>query len=289
MAAVVPSTIVRISSSQSRAWVATLAMSWRNPSSRSRSPGLVQVGEVSHHARMMPSAATSSSVHGRGRHRSMGDGRRAAHPAAMPSPVDVPMRARAIAAYDAAADHRDDSALGFLARAADRTIASLELEPGMHVLDVASGTGTAAILAARAVAPGGRVIGIDLSEGMLEAARDKACRAGSRRRPRVPLRRHGRDRPAERLVRRRRVRVRARPRARHDRPGPRAVAAGQARWPARRHDLGAAPVGADDGCLEGRRGRRATGPRPALRPVGARDRHDDGRRDPRRGGHPRGR
>ena len=61
----------------------------------------------------------------------------------MPSDVDVRMRARAIAAYDAAADRRDDSALGFLRQAAERTVASLELEPGMRVLDAPSGTGEA--------------------------------------------------------------------------------------------------------------------------------------------------
>ena len=88
------------------------------------------------------------------------------------------MRARAIAAYDAAADRRDDRALGFLARAADRTIASLELQPGMRVLDAASGTGTTSLFAARAVAPGGRVLGVDLAASMLEVARGNATRAG---------------------------------------------------------------------------------------------------------------
>ena len=96
----------------------------------------------------------------------------------MPADVDVRMRTRAIAAYDAAADRRDDSALGFLARAADHTIASLELQPGMRVLDVASGTGTASLVAARAVAPGGQVIGVDLAGSMLEVARANATRAG---------------------------------------------------------------------------------------------------------------
>ena len=96
----------------------------------------------------------------------------------MPADVDVRMRTRAIAAYDAAADRRDDSALGFLERAADRTIESLELEPGLRVLDVASGTGTASLRAARSVAPGGQVIGIDLADAMLEVARAKATRVG---------------------------------------------------------------------------------------------------------------
>ena len=108
----------------------------------------------------------------------------------MPSRLDLPVgpgrpvtgplgsSARAVAAYDAAADRRDDPALGFLVRAADRTIASLDLQPGMRVLDLACGTGATSLLAAQAVAPGGRVIGVDLSEAMLERARGKASRAG---------------------------------------------------------------------------------------------------------------
>ena len=86
--------------------------------------------------------------------------------------------ARAVAAYDAAADRRDERALGFLTRAADRTVAALDLTPGMRVLDVACGTGPASIMAGRAVAPHGRVLGVDLSGQMLEAARDKTRRAG---------------------------------------------------------------------------------------------------------------
>ena len=94
----------------------------------------------------------------------------------MPSRLDLP--ARAIAAYDAAADRRDDPALGFLVRAADRTIASLDLQPGMRVLDLATGTGAASLFAAQAVGPRGRVLGIDLSEAMLDVARQKATWAG---------------------------------------------------------------------------------------------------------------
>jgi ubiquinone/menaquinone biosynthesis C-methylase UbiE len=110
--------------------------------------------------------------------------------APMPSRLDLPVdpgrpvtgtlgpaAARAVAAYDAAADRRDDPALGFLVRAADRTIAALDLQPGMRVLDLACGTGVASLLAAQAVAPRGRVLGVDLSESMLEVARAKARRA----------------------------------------------------------------------------------------------------------------
>ena len=44
------------------------------------------------------------------------------------------------------------------------------LRPGERVLDIATGTGLVARLAARRVTPGGTVIGLDLNEGMLKAA-----------------------------------------------------------------------------------------------------------------------
>jgi len=45
------------------------------------------------------------------------------------------------------------------------------LRPAEHVLDVACGTGFVARLAAERVGTGGRVVGIDLNAGMIEAAR----------------------------------------------------------------------------------------------------------------------
>lgn len=48
------------------------------------------------------------------------------------------------------------------------------LRPGDHVLDVACGTGVLARHAAARVQPNGRVIGLDLNEGMLEVARRRA-------------------------------------------------------------------------------------------------------------------
>ena len=45
------------------------------------------------------------------------------------------------------------------------------LRVGERVLDVATGTGVIARLAARRVAPGGTVTGLDLNAGMLEVAR----------------------------------------------------------------------------------------------------------------------
>ncbi|HSN70017.1 MAG TPA: methyltransferase domain-containing protein [Steroidobacteraceae bacterium] len=47
------------------------------------------------------------------------------------------------------------------------------IEPGMHAVDVACGTGILAIEAAHRVGPEGRVTGIDLNPGMLAVARRK--------------------------------------------------------------------------------------------------------------------
>jgi 2-polyprenyl-3-methyl-5-hydroxy-6-metoxy-1,4-benzoquinol methylase len=49
------------------------------------------------------------------------------------------------------------------------------LRAGMRVLDVGSGVGDVALLAARMVAPGGRVIGIDLDESALQMACHRAA------------------------------------------------------------------------------------------------------------------
>jgi SAM-dependent methyltransferase len=49
------------------------------------------------------------------------------------------------------------------------------LRSGMRVLDLGSGVGDVALLAARMVAPGGRVVGIDLDESALQRARHRAA------------------------------------------------------------------------------------------------------------------
>ena len=48
------------------------------------------------------------------------------------------------------------------------------LEPGETVLDLGSGAGMDAFLAARQVGPSGRVIGVDMTDAMLEKARENA-------------------------------------------------------------------------------------------------------------------
>jgi SAM-dependent methyltransferase len=49
---------------------------------------------------------------------------------------------------------------------------------GEAVLDVACGTGVVAVAAARAVGPGGRVLGIDLADAMVHASRQRAQHLG---------------------------------------------------------------------------------------------------------------
>lgn len=51
------------------------------------------------------------------------------------------------------------------------------LEPGQVVLDLGSGAGFDCLLAARKVGPSGRVIGIDMTDAMLEKARQNARKA----------------------------------------------------------------------------------------------------------------
>jgi SAM-dependent methyltransferase len=91
-----------------------------------------------------------------------------------------PPRRRAQVAYDAAADRYPHPALGFWHRYGRQTVERVGLRPGMHVLDLASGSGSTALPAALRVGPTGRVIAVDLSDRLLEHAREAAARAGLR-------------------------------------------------------------------------------------------------------------
>src|SRR5215470_422814 len=57
---------------------------------------------------------------------------------------------------------------------ADRVADAARLRPGISVLDVACGTGVLARAVARRVEPGGRVTGLDPSDGMLAVAAERA-------------------------------------------------------------------------------------------------------------------
>lgn len=55
-----------------------------------------------------------------------------------------------------------------------KLLAGLQLRPGHRVLDVGCGIGEPALQAALHVAPGGSVLGVDLSESMLTVSRERA-------------------------------------------------------------------------------------------------------------------
>jgi arsenite methyltransferase len=57
-------------------------------------------------------------------------------------------------------------------------IAIASLQPGQTVLDLGSGAGFDAFLAARAVGPSGRVIGVDMTPGMITKARQNQVQGG---------------------------------------------------------------------------------------------------------------
>jgi ubiquinone/menaquinone biosynthesis C-methylase UbiE len=56
---------------------------------------------------------------------------------------------------------------------ARRLVECAQIRPGQTVLDLATGTGIAAIAAARKVGDGGRILGVDIATGMLEQAAQK--------------------------------------------------------------------------------------------------------------------
>ena len=78
--------------------------------------------------------------------------------------------------YNLMSDHYGD--LSFWDRYGQRAVERLSLAPGATVLDAGCGAGAAALPAAEAVGPNGQVIGVDISDGLLELGRRRARERG---------------------------------------------------------------------------------------------------------------
>lgn len=80
--------------------------------------------------------------------------------------------------WDRSAEHYERAWQQPLAAAQQRLIERAELRPGERVIDVGCGTGLVTMQAALAVAPGGSVLGVDLSDAMVTRANEQARARG---------------------------------------------------------------------------------------------------------------
>jgi ubiquinone/menaquinone biosynthesis C-methylase UbiE len=80
--------------------------------------------------------------------------------------------------YDAASLDYEHAARDFWEQLSSRAVDSASPMPGNSVLDVPCGTGPSVVLAARAVGPGGNVLGVDYADQMLALAQEKVTAMG---------------------------------------------------------------------------------------------------------------
>lgn len=80
--------------------------------------------------------------------------------------------------YDVFANFYDASLDGVYREHRRQTVQAMKIEPGMTVVDVGCGTGAFLPFLVEAVGPTGRVIGADISSGMLRKARARVARQG---------------------------------------------------------------------------------------------------------------
>ena len=83
-------------------------------------------------------------------------------------------KAKAAAAYNAAADYFDHPISSFWHRFGRRTVERLVLREGETILDACCGSGGSALPAAEAVGPEGKVIAVDLAEALVGLGKAKA-------------------------------------------------------------------------------------------------------------------
>lgn len=77
--------------------------------------------------------------------------------------------------WDNAAPYYDTGWQKQLWPAQEKLLSSINLKPGDHVLDISCGSGLITLPIAKAVTPKGQVTAIDLSEGMIEKARERTA------------------------------------------------------------------------------------------------------------------
>ena len=88
------------------------------------------------------------------------------------------MTARRILSHEEVWRKYDDVESRLTAPLSERMLDLARIGPGMRVLDWATGRGEPALRAARRVAPDGLVVGIELADGVLQIAREKAHQSG---------------------------------------------------------------------------------------------------------------
>ncbi len=80
-----------------------------------------------------------------------------------------------LAGYDESEQHAAAAGASF---GCGNPLAFAGVKPGDTVLDLGSGAGLDLLIAAEKTGPSGRVIGVDMTDDMIEAARGNALRAG---------------------------------------------------------------------------------------------------------------